>query len=389
MPSILGIGTTSSKEKAPEGSDPNDTEVLDDEPKSILLSLISQLRIGMDLHKVTLPTFVLEPRSMLERITDFLTHSDLLFGADANESEEERFIAVMRYYLAGWHIKPAGVKKPYNPVLGEIFRCRYNYQDGSVGLYVAEQVSHHPPISCFAYFVPKHSIYLYGELRPTSRFLGNSAATLLGGTSKAVFLGRPEDKEYVISMPNMYARGLLFGKMVLELGDQSEIRNPNGMNCMVEFKTKGFFSGTYNAIAGKIKNRYGSEIGEVSGKWSDQIEITRGKAKQVLFDAHSAVITEKTVTPESEQEPLESRRLWSKVTEAIKKKDMNAATEEKTVIEDRQREEAKAREARGEKFTPRFFELRGEEYHVRVELPKSSPEEQLSTLEKFIFSSLE
>ena len=37
-------------------------------------------RVGMDLHKVTFPTFVLEPRSMLERITDFMSHPDLLFG---------------------------------------------------------------------------------------------------------------------------------------------------------------------------------------------------------------------------------------------------------------------------------------------------------------------
>jgi len=25
---------------------------------------------------------------------------------------EERFIRVLQYYLAGWHIKPKGVKKP-------------------------------------------------------------------------------------------------------------------------------------------------------------------------------------------------------------------------------------------------------------------------------------
>ena len=37
-------------------------------------------RIGMDLQKVTFPTFVLEPRSMLERITDFMSHPDLIFG---------------------------------------------------------------------------------------------------------------------------------------------------------------------------------------------------------------------------------------------------------------------------------------------------------------------
>ena len=39
-----------------------------------------QLRIGMDLHRVTFPTFVLEPRSMLERIADFMSHPELIFG---------------------------------------------------------------------------------------------------------------------------------------------------------------------------------------------------------------------------------------------------------------------------------------------------------------------
>ena len=87
----------------------------------------------MDLSKVTFPTFVLEPRSMLERITDFMSHPDLIFGsvsvftgasllptadthsflrADTIGNPEERFIRVLQYYLAGWHIKPKGVKKP-------------------------------------------------------------------------------------------------------------------------------------------------------------------------------------------------------------------------------------------------------------------------------------
>ncbi|KAF9970217.1 hypothetical protein BGZ73_007106 [Actinomortierella ambigua] len=59
-------------------ADGDDTEVLGDEPRSILMGIISQLSKGMDLHRVTLPTFVLEPRSMLERITDFMSHPELI-----------------------------------------------------------------------------------------------------------------------------------------------------------------------------------------------------------------------------------------------------------------------------------------------------------------------
>lgn len=38
---------------------------------SVLSHLISQLRPGADLSRVVLPTFILEPRSMLERITKY------------------------------------------------------------------------------------------------------------------------------------------------------------------------------------------------------------------------------------------------------------------------------------------------------------------------------
>ena len=45
--------------------------------------------------------------------------------------------------------------------------------------------------------------------------------------------------EYIISMPNMYARGILFGKMVLELGDSCSAKNERtGMACDLDFKTK-------------------------------------------------------------------------------------------------------------------------------------------------------
>ena len=45
--------------------------------------------------------------------------------------------------------------------------------------------------------------------------------------------------EYVITMPNMYARGILFGKMVLELGDTCVAKNEKlGLTCDLDFKTK-------------------------------------------------------------------------------------------------------------------------------------------------------
>ncbi len=66
---VSHLGKPGKDDKPPEGASADETEELDEESGNILASLIGQLRIGMDLSKVTLPTFVLEPRSMLERIT--------------------------------------------------------------------------------------------------------------------------------------------------------------------------------------------------------------------------------------------------------------------------------------------------------------------------------
>ncbi|CAJ0828675.1 8434_t:CDS:2 [Entrophospora sp. SA101] len=345
--------------------DPNDTEVLDEEPRSILLGLISQLRKGMDLHRVTLPTFVLEPRSMLERITDFMSHPELILSVAKQEDPVIRFVSVVRYYLSGWHIKPKGVKKPYNPVLGEHFRAKWVFPDKTEAFFVSEQVSHHPPISAYYYASPENNLIISGDIRPKSKFLGNSAATLMQGESKIYFTNR-SGEVYRISMPNVYARGILFGRMVMELGDNSTVKcGKNDLTCELEFRTKGFFSGAYNSIYGKIKRESTGEVlYEITGKWSEIIYIKdiQTGSKEVL--------------------------LWSKVTSALIGRNLDLATDEKTLIEDNQRNEAKLREIEGIDWRSRYFVNENNEFNFKqIHNLSKDPQTTKRQIEAFIFST--
>ena len=54
------------------------TEEISDENKSIVWFLVKQVRPGMDLSRVVLPTFILEPRSFLDKLSDHYYHADLL-----------------------------------------------------------------------------------------------------------------------------------------------------------------------------------------------------------------------------------------------------------------------------------------------------------------------
>lgn len=56
-----------------------------------------------------------------------------------------------------------------------------------------------------------------------------------------------------------------------------------------------------------------------------------------------------------EQEERESQKLWQKVTAAIRQRDQIAATDEKSRIEDMQREEAAKRLDDGVDWVPRLF----------------------------------
>lgn len=78
----------------------------------------------------------------------------------------------------------------------------------------------------------------------------------------------------------------------------------------------------------------------------------------MLFDVakDGEKLAPKSVVPEDQQEPNESRRLWKALTEAIANKDMDGATSSKTAVEEAQREHRRKLEEKGEKHVPRFFE---------------------------------
>ncbi|KAL2350789.1 hypothetical protein BJ546DRAFT_378140 [Cryomyces antarcticus] len=388
-PTRLRTGNRSSTDEArPDGAVGDDETVVDADQGNVLSHIISQLRPGADLSRVTLPTFILEPRSMLERITNFMAHPEILLPIPTIDDPVERFVAVTKFYLSGWHIKPPGVKKPLNPILGETFTGYWEYKDGTRGYYISEQTSHHPPKSSYFYMAPEHHIRIDGTLKPRSKFLGNSAASMMEGIAVMRLLNRGE--RFFVTQPNMYARGILFGKMKYELGDHAFIRCPEtGLEADIEFKTKGYFSGTYNAIGGSIKDKSGKNLFELSGLWSREMfikNLTTNK-KDLLFDASHARETPPSARPLSEQSERESQKLWYKVTQAVKIADQNTATDEKSRIENMQRDEAAKRAEQGIEWHPKLFrkidaggrDREGEEgldWILDADIDGRSPEEQ-------------
>ncbi|XP_053622653.1 oxysterol-binding protein-related protein 8 isoform X2 [Plodia interpunctella] len=332
-------------------------EEVAEENKSLLWFLLKQVRPGMDLSKVVLPTFILEPRSFLDKLSDNYYHADILRQAQVTEDPYLRFKCVLKWYLSGLYKKPKGLKKPYNPVLGETFRCCWRGQDAEpYTFYVAEQVSHHPPVSAFYVSNRRDGYVIEGSLLAKSKFYGNSTSAILEGCARVHLLNWGET--YITTAPYAHCKGIVIGTLSMELGGKVHIMcNETGYQADVEFKLRSFLGGAdqTNAISGRIKKGKDT-IASVEGYWDGKIDIKDKKSGEESCLLDVADLKEQRMTRYlmslDKQAEHESQRLWIKVSEAILNDDQVAATEQKTIIEEAQRTRARNLQA---PWVPRFF----------------------------------
>ncbi|XP_034777737.2 oxysterol-binding protein-related protein 8-like isoform X8 [Acipenser ruthenus] len=351
-----------SREELGEAGEASQTETVSEENKSLIWTLLKQVRPGMDLSKVVLPTFILEPRSFLDKLSDYYYHADFLSEAAVEENAYNRLKKVVKWYLSGFYKKPQGLKKPYNPILGETFRCLWIHpQTSSKTFYISEQVSHHPPVSAFYVSNRKDGFCLSGSILAKSKFYGNSLSAILDGEARLTFLNRGED--YVMNMPYAHCKGILYGTLTLELGGQINIMcEKTGYSALLEFKLKPFLGNndSVNQISGKIK--LGKEVlATLEGHWDSEVIIHDKKTGisdtfwNPTPELRQSRLMRCTVVTE-EQEDWESEKLWQHVTQAIHNKDQMEATNEKYILEEAQRKATRERKAKCEEWKCRLFE---------------------------------
>ncbi|XP_030369837.1 oxysterol-binding protein-related protein 8 isoform X1 [Scaptodrosophila lebanonensis] len=343
------------------GEQGEQVEELADENKSLIWCIVKQVRPGMDLSKVVLPTFILEPRSFLDKLSDSYYHADILSKAVHEDDAYTRMKYVVQWYLSSFYKKPKGLKKPYNPILGETFRCYWEHPNGSRTYYIAEQVSHHPPISAFYVTNREDGFSITCSILAKSKFYGNSTSAVLEGAATMTLLPRGEC--YTATTPYAHCKGILMGTLSMELGGKINIECENtGYKTELEFKLKPFLGGadSTNVVVGKIK--LGKEtLATIQGHWDKECRIKEVKTgeESLLFKADAEMRARRLtryVVPLEAQLPTESQRLWRLVSEAIEREDQVAATEEKTVLEEMQRQAAKERASIDATWVPELFE---------------------------------
>jgi len=244
-------------------------------------------------------------------------------------------------------------------VLGELFLGTWPSQndEGETTL-VAEQVSHHPPITAYHLANEKAGVSLEGHSAQKTSFTGRSIIVKqIGHAMLRVKNAEGKEDLYLITLPTLGIEGILWGAPYIELSGTSYISSSTGYTATINYAGKGYFSGKAHSFKAGIapSAQPTHPLYSIEGEWAG-VSKYKGKApgKDTTFWDASSERREVQVKPLAEQGDMESRKVWAKTAEGIRAGNFDAASKDKTRIENEQRQKRKDETAAG---TPHQLEM--------------------------------
>jgi len=373
-----------------------------------------------DLSSLTAPPFILSPVSLTEFPAYWCERPDLFAAIADAQPGEQRHLAVLRWFIStlkdqytSRNEEMGSEKKPLNPVLGELFYAYWPDKNGRgrTNLLV-EQVSHHPPITAYVIENQAKGVKLVGHNAQKTNF--SSGAVMVKQIGHAILTVK--GVEYLITLPKLRIDGLWYGSPYIELTDSSQIIG-EGYVSTIAYSGKGYFSGKSHSFKATVSPvgagapavassssggglgswvGYGSKNAStaslnggkehvIEGAWHETSQWTKGPGKGQFHN--SAIGKEPFVVvggePDGAQGDFETRKLWGLVAKGIKEGDFEAASVEKTKIENDQRQRRKDEQAAGTSWALKHFrqEASDPSYESLGKLAKVTP----ATEDRYVF----
>jgi uncharacterized protein YbgA (DUF1722 family) len=202
--------------------------------KEVIAALTKCLWTG-GVMSLSLPIRIFEPRSMLERITDWFSFAPvLLTKAGSIGNKIEAFKYVVAFSLSSL-FRSSEQLKSLNPMLGETYQCEW--EDGS-HMYM-EHTCHTPPIS---HLYLKSSNDLFTVSGYIDMEMGGIMKTMLTNTMQIIPKGRitvnlPMTKQKIdFQFPKITMGGALWGERYMYFSDHMKFEDrANNLKCVIAF----------------------------------------------------------------------------------------------------------------------------------------------------------
>ncbi|KAF8167899.1 Oxysterol-binding protein-domain-containing protein [Crassisporium funariophilum] len=324
------------------------------------LFTILKKNVGKDLSTITFPVTFNEPLTLLQRAAEELEYYTLLDEAASATDPVVRMSYVAAFAISGYaHTRHRSGRKGFNPMLAETF------EDIRMG-FIAEKVCHNPLE--IAYHAERANWKLSATSCGRTKFWGKSLEIIPLGITRL----RIGTDDYEWKKPSTFIRNLMVGTKYFEHCGKMTIENRTTQaRCILDLKQNGYWGPT-NVVSGTIHDAEGDIIGQLEGKWDDQM-------CQMLDASHFHVLWRLTPFPKNSQEyygftsygitlneltsdlvgklpPTDSR--YRPDVRALENGELDLAETEKARLEQMQRD----RRSRGEERKPSWFKQVGGEW---------------------------
>jgi hypothetical protein len=247
--------------------------------KSVLIQLITKFASssGTDLFSMSSPAIVCNGISVLEYCAHYCDHPEFLAAIAKGQEPVDRLLFVVQWFISGLFGSYASrststgfERKPFNPILGERFFARWKDEGDGECTMTAEQVSHHPPTTAFYLANEKAGVFVNAFSAQKTRLQPPSIRVEQQG-NVFVYL-REHEEEYMITMPQLYVRGLMTGATFLEICGDVSIVSSSGFGAKMRFIPKPWFNGEYDQVEAVLFDTKSGKIHfDVWGKWSGTV----------------------------------------------------------------------------------------------------------------------
>lgn len=348
--------------------------------------------VGKDLSKISLPVVFNEPLSLLQRLAEDLQYRQLLDAAAIEPDPLRRLLLVTVMACSMYSSTHDRLAKPFNPLLGETFELflpggadgvppgggwtagaatddaadrldpRLSAPSANPVRFLAEQVSHHPPVSaCYADGGPRASPWLYYRSTAVlNKFWGKSLEIIPTGITH-VELPTVGD-HYAWQPVTTCVHNIVVGRMWLDnYGELVITERSSGAVARVKLAKTGWMADarSLGALSGTVFDAAGTPRHRLAGHWTRSIwEVLPGGRRRTLWRAAARVDATAaagyTLTPFSlmlnaplpagaPSAPTDTRRRGDQ--RALEEGALSAAAAAKGALEDRQRAARRARAA--------------------------------------------
>ena len=324
--------------------------------------------MGKDLSKITMPVYLNEPITLLQKSCESLEYYEYLKTANNCDDQYLRLINVLASAFLVYTNAPNRMKKPFNPLLGET----YEYIQADLKC-IYEQVSHHPPI--LAFHAESNDFLMNGNFYLKSK-LSISGFEFFPIGQTEIKLKKTKEIFVIPKRCNASLHNYIIGKAYLWFSGDMVVRNlTTGDEVTVNFKPKGWTAKNDFEVEGLLKDAAGNIKYHIFGKWDSFLSVIDANTKQetkigtkhesvkdyelqYMFSKFTIGLNHLSVDTLKKTAPTDARLRPDQ--RAYENGNLELAASEKNRLEELQRKRRKENEARDFHWKPLWFDFKME-----------------------------